>query len=452
MDGRWKSAIDDLNRRLVEEYSGNEKFFEELLAVQGELGLLYDGRPTIPFLRPLFMSRRLYDRVMRAAESVAAAADRLTEAALEEDDLRARFDLNEIEERLVKVDPGYSAVCANGRLDTFFDGDSFRFLEYNAETPSGPSDQKQIEKVLAKIPVLQDFLDNTPHWTPTPRPKLLSTMVTCYRECGGRESKPNIAIVDWEGVETEPEFYVLKDYFESMGFRTLVADPEELDYDGTSLSAGSFRVDILYKRVLIHELLEKYGGDHPIINAYEDGNLCMINSFRVKIPHKKMSFAIFSDPQYQRLFTREQVNTLAEHIPWTRKVEDAKTTYYGKPVELLEFLRERREDLVLKPNDDYGGKGIVLGWEQDKSNWDDAISEALDHSFVVQEKAPVQQEEFPMYDEDVSLESLLVDFDPYLFQNVAEGGMVRLSASSLVNVTQGGGQTALYVLEGDGDE
>lgn len=448
MEAEWRTAIDELNKKLVEQYSGNEGFLEELRSAQSDLGLLYDGRPTIPFLRPHFLTRERYDKVMAAAESVAAAGDRLAEAALEDDDIVDRLGLTDLEKRLVKVDPGYSTVCANARLDTFFANGSFKFLEYNAETPSGPSDQRQIEMVLGKIAVLQDFLEETPHWTPRPWPKLLQTLVTCYREHGGKERKPNIAIVDWEGVETEPEFYVLKDYFESMGFRTLVADPEELEYDGEALHAGSFRVDILYKRVLIHELLEKYGDVHPIVRAYEAGDLCMVNSFRVKLLHKKMSFAIFSDPQYQRLFTRSQVNTLADHVPWTRKVEDAKTTYYGETVELLEFLRNEKEQFVLKPNDDYGGKGVVLGWESDEGEWDDALEEALSDHYVVQEKAPVQQEEFPMYDDDVSLESLLVDFDPYLFRNSAEGGMVRLSSSSLVNVTQGGGQTALYVLEG----
>lgn len=447
MEGRWKAVVDDLNHRLVDEYSGDRELFEELLSIQSDLGLLYGDRPTVPFLRPHFLTRQQYDSIMQAAELVAFAGERLTEAALEDEVLLDRFDLTETERRLVHISPGYSAVCASARLDTFFDGDDFRFLEYNAETPSGPSDQKQIETVLAKIPVLQDFLSETPHWRPRPRPRLLETLVVCYRQHGGKERRPNIAIVDWEGVSTEPEFYVLKDYFESMGHKTLVVDPAELEYDGVQLRAGSFRIEILYKRVLIHELLEKYGDDHPIVHAYEDGNLCMVNSFRVKIAHKKMCFSIFSDPEYSKIFTEDQNEVLRKHIPWTRKVEEARTTYGSESVDLMEFVRTRREDLVLKPNDDYGGKGIVLGWEVTESEWDDALEEALTDSFVVQERAPVKQEEFPVYDDDVRLESLLVDFDPYLFNNRAEGGMVRLSHSSLVNVTQGGGQTALFVLE-----
>lgn len=439
--------IEDLNKRLVDEYAGDKALFEELLSVQSELGLLYGERPTCPFLRPHFLTRRQYDSVMRAAEQVSLAGERLTAAALEDPDLMDRLGLTDIEKRLVAIDPGYAPVSASGRMDTFFDGNDFKFLEYNAETPSGPSDQHQIEQVLWRIPLIREFLSETPHWRPKPRPKLLETMIRCYREHGGRERKPNFAIIDWEGVSTEPEFYVLKDYFESMGYQTLVAAPEDVEYDGETLHAGPFRIDLLYKRVLIHELLEKYGADHPIVHAYEDGNLCMINSFRVKVPHKKMSFGIFSDEKYEKIFTDEQLSVLRQHVPWTRKVEEAKSTYGGSEIDLPEFILKRKDSLLMKPNDDYGGAGIVLGWEATDAEWEAALGEAMEDFYVVQEKVPIAKEVFPVYDDDVSLDELLVDFDPYVFHNSAEGGMVRLSSSSLVNVTQGGGQTALVVLE-----
>jgi hypothetical protein len=47
----------------------------------------------------------------------------------------------------------------------------------------------------------------------------------------------------------------------------------------------------------------------------------------------------------------------------------------------------------------------------------------------------------------VRLEEMFVDFNPFLFNNETEGALIRLSSSSLLNVTSGGGQTALLVLE-----
>ena len=104
---------------------------------------------------------------------------------------------------------------------------------------------------------------------------------------------------------------------------------------------------------------------------------------------------------------------------------------------------------VLKPVDDYGGKGISFGWECNESEWDDAISHALETPFVVQQRVGVEKTTIPVYrGGEAAIEELNVDFDPFLFMGEVEGGMVRLASGSLVNITQGGGETALAILEG----
>ena len=119
----------------------------------------------------------------------------------------------------------------------------------------------------------------------------------------------------------------------------------------------------------------------------------------------------------------------------------------GEQKDLLSFVRDERERFLIKPNDDYGGEGLVLGWSSTESEWDEALQDALAKSFIVQERADIGKQEFPVFDKQAELAELLVDFDPFLFHNEVEGGMVRLSSSDIVNVTQGGGQTALVILE-----
>ncbi|MEP7037232.1 MAG: hypothetical protein ABI891_02720 [Acidobacteriota bacterium] len=447
MSNKLEDHVGKLNELLYVNHRTDTNLFAKLTEIQAELGLLYDTRPTCPFLRPHFLSRTQYDEIANAAEIIAQAFRCLALGALENDEIFDKLDLTEAEARMARINPGYDKLCITSRLDTFVAGDDFKFLEYNAETPAGVGDQMQLETVLENIPEVREFLAENKNWRPKPHQKLLESLFVTYREFGGKKSKPNIAIVDWEGVSTESEFYILKDYFESKGFRTLIVDPHELEYDGEKLHVGNFDIDIFYKRVLIHEFLEKFDDKHPFIRAYTDGNIFMANSFRVKIGHKKAGFAILTDEKYGKLFTPNQLEIIKKHIPWTRKVEDGKTKFNEKEIDLLEFLRGNRETFLLKPNDDYGGKGIVLGWETSLSDWETAINEALQDSFIVQERAEIEKKEFPVYADSVTLENLLVDFDPFLFLNKVEGGLVRLSSSSLVNVTQGGGQTALIVLE-----
>jgi uncharacterized circularly permuted ATP-grasp superfamily protein len=138
---------------------------------------------------------------------------------------------------------------------------------------------------------------------------------------------------------------------------------------------------------------------------------------------------------------------MREHIPWTRNVAPGPTTYEGAEYDLFGLLRSERERLVLKPNDDYGGHGVFIGWNLSDNEWEQAIKRAMLRPYVVQERVPVEKHHLPTFGEVVSREEMFVDFNPFLFHNKAEGALIRVSPSAVVNVTSGGGQTALLVLE-----
>jgi hypothetical protein len=448
MNKKLEKKICDLEEEIFENHRNDTTLFNQLNKAQTDLGVLDRGRLFSPFLRPCFITRKKYNEISLAAETIARAFERLTFAALEDKEILNELDLTETEEKMARINPGYPGVCHSSRLDTFLHGDDFKFLEYNAETPAGIVDQMQIEKVLLKIPEVRAFLENNKHWRPKPQQKLLNSLIAGYRDFGGKKEKPNIAIVDWKDVATVTEFKVLKEYFELKGHQCLILDPFELEYNGSFLHRGDFEIDIFYKRVVIHEFFERFKDDNPLSNAYRNGNVFMANSFRTKIPQKKACFAIASDAKFQHVFTAEQLRFIKKHIPWTRKVKEMKTKFQGVEIDLLKYLRVNRNEFILKPNDDYGGSGIIFGWESSQSFWEQSLKKALGESYVVQQKVPIDKIKFPTYDEKkMYMEKLLVDFDPFLFRGKVEGGLTRLSSSSLVNVAKGGGETALVVIE-----
>lgn len=440
-------AVKWLDGRIAEEVRERPQTIAHLTERQRELGLLDDERTTSPFLRPHIIAHSHYAAVVRAAKTLSAAFERMTAAALNDAGLMAALGLTEAEERMVRIEPGYHGLCVTSRLDAFMTGDDFRFLEYNAESPAGLAVQRQVEEMLFQFPYMREFLERYTHWLPRPHRALLDALVETYRRWGGAETHPHIAIVDWEGVATASEFQVLKEFFEAEGYKTIIAAPRDLEFDGDRLSVDGFRIDIFYKRVIIHEFLSRTDEMHPLTRAYAAGKVCMANSFRSKIAHKKSGFAILSDPLYAHLFTPEQQECIRRHIPWTRRVARGETTYDGETFETVELLRSEREHLVLKPNDDYGGKGVFLGWEMLAAEWEEAISTALSNDYVVQERAPVTMLHMPLAVEGEFATALMhVDFDPFLFFDEVEGGLVRMSASALINVSSGGGETALLTL------
>ncbi|MBA3439212.1 MAG: hypothetical protein H0T92_05020 [Pyrinomonadaceae bacterium] len=444
-----EAAVQRLNDRIAHDPEINPELFARLHAAQRAEGLLHDTRPIGSFLRPLVLPRSRYETIKRAAETIAVAMERLVEEALRDEALMVDLGLTEREAALARIDPGYPTLCVSSRLDAFLSDAGFQFLEYNAESPAGIVDQLLLEKIFFDLPHIREFLQQHSPWLPRPHQHLLRALVDTYRAWGGDKEQPCIGIIDWAGVSTESEFKVLKSYFESEGYPTLIADPHELDYTNHTLTARGSTIDILYKRVIIHELLAKFDDTHPMLRAYRDGSVCMANSFRVKVAHKKASFAILSDPRYEHFFTAEQLAVIRNHIPWTRHLRRGLTTYELIEHDMLDLVQRKRERLVIKPNDEYGGHGVVIGAETDPQEWWQIILGALKDSYVVQERVPVKKERMPMFTDHLEWPEMLIDFDPFLFLNKVEGGIVRLSESSLCNVSSGGGVTSLVVLEDD---
>lgn len=439
--------VEKLDQSILLDSSLGLQVFDRLSLAQKELGLVHGERPTCPFLRPHFLNRGQYETIKFATETIAQALEKVANEALKNEGLMDVLSLSPVEETMARIDPGYSAVCVTSRLDAFITSQGFHFLEYNAENPAGVGDQMQLEKVLLSVPPLKSFLASNSHWLPRPHQALLTSLVKSYRDWGGEAEKPHIAIVDWRGVPTRSEFHILQDYFEESGYPTVIADPEDLTYNGDRLCIDEFEIDILYKRVLIHELLERSAEDHPLVRAYKDRRVFMANSFRSKLAHKKASFAVLTDSVYNCLFEPHELAAIQKHIPWTRLVKPSRTEFGGIDWNLFDLIRDYREEFVLKPNDDYGGHGVLLGWETEPEEWQAALRTAIKKPYVVQERVRGGKIKIPTYSDRVSLDELFVDFNPFLFHNKVEGALIRLSGSALLNVSLGGGQTALVVLE-----
>src|SRR5207248_332124 len=134
-----------------------------------------------------------------------------------------------------------------------------------------------------------------------------------------------------------------------LGIEARNVDPREVEYADGRLMAGDYHITLIYKRVLISELVERGRKDHPVIRAVRDGAVCMANSFRCKILFKKASFAVLSDERNADLFSTDQLRAVAEHIPWTRVVEERKTALDGREIDLVPFVSANKDRFVLKP-------------------------------------------------------------------------------------------------------
>ena len=431
---------------LVRQQSGHD-LCGTLAAAMHERRLTFGGRLLCPFLRPFFLDPGDEARVRRAAETMWHLGERVANLAAGDALMLEYLGLNDDERRLAQLDPGYRIASTAGRADAFILPGSLQFAEYNAESPAGPGYSQRLAELFDEGALMRTFRTSfdVRHYTSIVH--LLEALLASYRDWGGTASPPRVAIVDWREVPTWTEFELLRDAFVAAGVPTLIADPRDLVFDGRTLAAAGQRLDLVYRRVLINDIVARPDECRALVDAYRARAVCVANSLRCKIAHKKAFFAVLTDERYASLFTGEERDVIAAHVPWTRIVTE----------ERAEDIRRRREQLVLKPNDEYGGTGVTLGWETSEAIWDDAIARVLredeesDRRWVVQERIAIRRELFPVCEASGVVErDMLVDFAPYLFRGRVGGFLTRLSATGLANVTSGGGQVPAFVVAAKG--
>jgi uncharacterized circularly permuted ATP-grasp superfamily protein len=426
-------------------------FWEEIMGRMRAARLTFGDRVHCPFLRPFFLSEQDDQRLRRVAETIATLGERVVAAALESPALLEQLALGDEELRLARIEPGYKTASTASRLDSFLLPESLEFAEYNAESPAGLGYAETLGLLFSALPLMTSFQERFHTRMYPSMALLLEALLASYREWGGKSSPPVIAIVDWREVPTWTEFEIIQARFEKLGVPTIVCDPRDLVFDGRALSASGRRIDLVYRRVLMNDVIARPTECEALVRACGAGAVCMANTFRCKIAHKKAFFAVLTDDRNAGLFSSAERELIARHVPWTRLVADVKTTRNGEAIALLEHIRRQRDDFVLKPNDEYGGTGVTLGWETSASEWDAAIEGALaepSRAWVVQQRIAVRREEFPQHDPGVgvTMREMLVDSAPYLFRGRLAGFLTRLSSTGLANVTSGGGQVPAFVV------
>ncbi|MBX9669934.1 MAG: hypothetical protein K2X93_20090 [Candidatus Obscuribacterales bacterium] len=451
------STMHDLEKQAISYYHELLQSSPELLTKTkddvwrklNEVQFIFGGRMLSPYLRPHFIARSDFNRVSSVCEEIWGAVLKVGDLAIASRELQDYLGLTADERRLIATDPKFKGVSRLSRFDSFLTDEALSFVELNAETPAGVAYADVASEIFLQLDVMKEFqqkfrvsrLDGLKH--------LLEVLLSAHKEFSANGKRPQIAIVDYKGLPTQREFELVQAYFEKEGYKTIIADPRELEYESGRLSKDGFEIDLVYKRLLVNEFLEKEQECSNLLKAYESQSVCMVNSFRGKLVHKKLLFGLLTDERFHDFFTKREHELISAHVPWTRRVEERKTEYKGKKVDLLEFTRENRDMLVLKPNDEYGGKGIFIGWQASESEWDQSIEIALAGDYLVQERVNTSRQVFPHITDngDVEFIQQLIDLDPLLYDGKVGSAFTRLSATELANVTAGGGMVPVFIVE-----
>ena len=399
------------------------------------------NRPLSPVLRPHFITSREYASLGKATSAVFAAIERAENLVMATPALLSRLQLLPAERMLAAVEPGYSSQTLAGLLDASVHNGSLHFVGHRVGTPSSVVYGDRLADIYYDAPPVKEFRKKHKLSKIGTIKPLVQGLLKAYKEFGGKQKKPSIAIVESrapsQSVDSS-ENALLAEHLRREGFTAEVVSPEQLEYRNGQLRRGDMVIDIVYRCIRLQDFLIRFDLNHPLVRAYKDRAVCMANSFRSEVAAKRGIFDLLTDDAVTAKFPAAERKAIADFIPWTRMVQAAKTTHRNHTVDLPDFVMKHRAKLVLKPNDETSDQNTFRGADLDELAWEKALRQAMRSPYVVQEVAEPARAVFPLMQYgSLVMKEMQVEVHPHFFGGKLQG------ASSWLNVAGSPGFSTL---------
>lgn len=337
------------------------------------------------------------------------------------------------------IDPRVAALlrrCAStpvtryGRADLYHDGHAFRLLEFNVASELGGLDRGELGSALLDVPAFGEFA----------RAHALSRVdpgaaVTRAIRTAAPVSDPVVAIVFANGGLTRyrPLVESAVDTLRRQGLEVHTGELRNLTVRGNRIHLNGTRVDVVVRYFTADHLLTEEDTVDALLRAHKAGTVLLWTTPDSSLYSNKGALALLSThPEVLDTHERTVVDRL---LPWTRLLTPT----------LVEHCVAEREHMILKPSRDFGGTGIVAGWECEPEKWLRTLTRCAAGGHVVQQRVVPMPE--PMLDPTTGTRSdwtatwgMFLTPDGYAGTDIRAlptnaGAVVNLAAAAEVRVT-----------------
>jgi hypothetical protein len=405
---------------------------------------IYGDRRVINVVRPLLMTAVRLEQERLAVSLIGSSLRKLIAALRTRPELLDVIEASPEERALAAIDPGFDDVDVFDRYDAFA-SKRLGFVEVQGGAPGGPGYHDAEARAFRETAIYARMADEYGLEPVLVLPHLLAALLDSYRAWGG-DGDPTIAIVDWSDAPLMMEFEIVRDFFVANGHPTVICDPRELRAAGGRLHCGDTPIDLVYRRLVIQDVLSRPADTVALVDAMRAGSVCVVNPFAAALLGHKAVFDLLGAADTDLGLTPAERNAVHSHVPWTRKLGSPGATSNGTVVAPEEVVAGQ-DQLVLKPAHDYGGHGVHLGWETGADAWAKLVDEFAGEDWIVQRRVSSHHELFPRDEPGFPLHRFYLDTDPYTFAGRMGGLLTRLSAEGgITNVTQGGSLIPAFVV------
>jgi hypothetical protein len=404
--------------------------------------LNFEGRAYPVSLRPLAITDQQAREFASIGERFVKLLD--TAAALYCNDPEARdlFPAYRGVERYATALPNLKPLTRICRFDGLIGPDgSYRILETNTDCPGGVIQNGLVGQIWSRTAnPLADGLALDVHTQPfvkNPDCFLLELLAAHHERTGRRAERASV--VNFHGQFTNEIDWML-DGFNRLGVEATLVDAATLRRKANAVVDPAGRpVELAYNKLDLRDLI-----DEPAVAEYLEasaaGEVTFLNPLICQWAlADKAVLALLHDERFADCFTAAERGLINAHVPWTRFVRPDRTrSPDGRRIDLLSYIAENRESLVLKPSNATRGEGVLVGPLTPQRQWQEQLARAARATpYVVQEyiRAPCISAPHPA---DGSVQPMWVGLDIYVYGGRFAGFQSRASLDAVMNVGKRG--------------
>lgn len=289
-----------------------------------------------------------------------------------------------------------SAPARYGRADLYHDGTRFKLLEFNVAADVGGTQMGQLARSLLSWTPFREFArDREITYTDTSS-HIASTLRTAADPLATRDSPEVLILCGPGGIKKDRLILAgLVETLNAYSLRARFAEPDAIRYQAGRVTVDGTRIDVVLRYFNLDDIVgdpEEVAWAWPLLRAHENGRVIIWTGLDNAAYSHKMTLVLLSDPRWRPAFSAQEITLLDRLLPVTRILRDANSIVDGEEVNLLDYARTERSNLILKPVRGWGGHGIVPGWEHSDREWRTLISDCADGNHLIQRRVVPRRE------------------------------------------------------------
>lgn len=423
--------IAEINKEYIDLIFSNPEGYSEDYALTADKvansNAKYKGKP-VPFLyHPMFFSAEDIESFNKISELIISITNKVTTKYISDESFREKFGFPKFIEELIQIDNGYDINAPIGRFDIFYkDYDNFKFCEINTDGSSAMNEDNTIARILLESKGLKDFgeiyrLDYFELIN-----KWVKDSIEIFEKYDSTNKKPNVAIVDFVESGTSAEFEEFKNAYINNGYNCIIADPRDLKYRDGKLYRDDYRIDLVYRRIVTFELIDKVDQIPDFIEAYKNRAFCCIGSIKSQVVHNKIIFKILHDEDTLKIFNQEEQEFIKKHIPMTG--------IFGEDENVFDLVLNQKDRYIIKPMDLNASQGVYVGKDLTLEQWREKLQEVWNKDYIYQEFCePHMREHIVFKNGKPEIESFKSIVGLFLYKEKFAGIYTRIGKNNIIS-------------------